>query len=985
MPSQLLMLLKSSSVSVGVPLTLPDYVFFDVMMNNPSNITETVNETFTSANVDTATNEIDFGVDMKFLAHTSNASAKGTLIEVSATTGTLPDPLVIGDKVYLSPTTGTKYKAYKVATAADMLTLTHALESENPMPAQNFVQRENEVNFTSQGTGTHTVTSEELLIEMRNLVSGSDRSNYVAKCKDEDDRHTMFPLETDAQSDVSHRSFNLMRDPEDDGSYDLHGRIMDLDVINGTSRLTFKSEMANKRFLVTSFLVDVNDYAVNGNIKHFIDQATDIDSVDNEITATSHRFNGLGKSDRVRIINHAGTLDSALSEDTDYYVSEPDSNTLQLHALESDADTPTNPVSLNGDGTGTFTIYAPDTVPDLNRQSFFAEILEVGGASNNAITPQMLNVPPNQKKLLDERDFNLNGRIGRSGRAIQEWVDGEIDGVIAMNFVYSPESTRPVRTDTGLAIEDGVVWVTEDPDSSVFARLHKSEQDALDSVGVSTASIPAGEVITFTSIGEFQVFPRMDNQTLIEIGYGNTSNLQVTANEYLALGQGKQVLTFEVDYNNPAETNVIIKIYVNTILLDTIDTGTSKGATPAAIEAAVGTVMNSAAAHVTLYGRLYGFCIGASNDDIDILDLINYQITRITLGNDNDIAVVVPVVGTPPSLSSPVNTAIPTISGTAQSGETLSATSGTWTGNPTPTYTYQWQDDGVDISGATSTTYLLTDTEIGGVITVEVTATNSEGLATAESAGTSAVIAAAPPSSIMPEIFSIDARDASSYGGTGTTVSNTIASPDDGAAQTAYDFTLNGGMSFVDGNPDYFEYDGDGLIQIGANTQFVKDMMKTTGGEAWTMAFDFNLGDTASNQMLASNRTSSSAFGFDIQVSSSGAVTLFSGDGSSNNFYQASLGVTALTRNVLIISYDPSTLAVTFWLNSDTVSDTGNVSTHTAIGEPSQLLTIGARSNGGSDINDGGRQYGGRLYSGVADNANAAAIRAELDALDATG
>lgn len=56
------------------------------------------------------------------------------------------------------------------------------------------------------------------------------------------------------------------------------------------------------------------------------------------------------------------------------------------------------------------------------------------------------------------------------------------------------------------------------------------------------------------------------------------------------------------------------------------------------------------------------------------------------------------------------------------------------TGNPNPDLTYQWHRDGVDIAGATSSSYTTTGSDDGTAITVEVTATNSEGIATAESA-----------------------------------------------------------------------------------------------------------------------------------------------------------------------------------------------------------------------------------------------------------
>lgn len=90
----------------------------------------------------------------------------------------------------------------------------------------------------------------------------------------------------------------------------------------------------------------------------------------------------------------------------------------------------------------------------------------------------------------------------------------------------------------------------------------------------------------------------------------------------------------------------------------------------------------------------------------------------------------------------PVNTVAPAITGTAQVGETLTVSDGTWTGTPVPAITRKWQADGEDITSATGETYELTASEEGAIITVEVRAVNYAGATIAETAPTSAVIAA---------------------------------------------------------------------------------------------------------------------------------------------------------------------------------------------------------------------------------------------------
>jgi hypothetical protein len=96
--------------------------------------------------------------------------------------------------------------------------------------------------------------------------------------------------------------------------------------------------------------------------------------------------------------------------------------------------------------------------------------------------------------------------------------------------------------------------------------------------------------------------------------------------------------------------------------------------------------------------------------------------------------------------ASPTISSSPTITGTARTGSTLTASSpGSWTGSPT-SYAYQWQRASSggsysNIPSATSSSYDLTDTDIDKYIKVSVIATNSVGSSIAAlSAATSIVV-----------------------------------------------------------------------------------------------------------------------------------------------------------------------------------------------------------------------------------------------------
>lgn len=98
----------------------------------------------------------------------------------------------------------------------------------------------------------------------------------------------------------------------------------------------------------------------------------------------------------------------------------------------------------------------------------------------------------------------------------------------------------------------------------------------------------------------------------------------------------------------------------------------------------------------------------------------------------------------------PANTALPTISGTAQQGQVLSASNGTWSNSPTA-YTYAWgQCDAsgkscTAIAGATAATYTAAAGDVGHTLRVTVTAKNADGSGNATSAASAVVSGTTAP------------------------------------------------------------------------------------------------------------------------------------------------------------------------------------------------------------------------------------------------
>jgi hypothetical protein len=98
----------------------------------------------------------------------------------------------------------------------------------------------------------------------------------------------------------------------------------------------------------------------------------------------------------------------------------------------------------------------------------------------------------------------------------------------------------------------------------------------------------------------------------------------------------------------------------------------------------------------------------------------------------------------------PVNSVAPVVSGTPALGQTLSCSSGSWTGVTPLTYTYQWLRNGSAIAGATGSSYAVQTADQGQGLSCGVTATNSDGHASA----TSNTLGVAPAPVVPPAVIS---------------------------------------------------------------------------------------------------------------------------------------------------------------------------------------------------------------------------------------
>ena len=206
--------------------------------------------------------------------------------------------------------------------------------------------------------------------------------------------------------------------------------------------------------------------------------------------------------------------------------------------------------------------------------------------------------------------------------------------------------------------------------------------------------------------------------------------------------------------------------------------------------------------------------------------------------------------------NAPVNTVAPAVTGTATVGQTLSTTNGTWTGVPTPTFTYQWQRVTTNISGATSSTYVLVDADAANTIRCVVTATNAVSAVSANSNATASVAAIAPGA---PTIGT-----ATQTGSSTATVVFTQPASNGGATITTY--TATSSPSSITGT----------LSQAGSGTITVSGLAPLTS-YTFTVTATNSVGTSAasaaSNSITTASPSIGQAFGggfFAGQISTAG-------------------------------------------------------------------------------------------------------------------
>lgn len=176
----------------------------------------------------------------------------------------------------------------------------------------------------------------------------------------------------------------------------------------------------------------------------------------------------------------------------------------------------------------------------------------------------------------------------------------------------------------------------------------------------------------------------------------------------------------------------------------------------------------------------------------DLHKQIAVQVTVSQAGYDDAVATSAATDNVAPGTF--LNTVEPSVTGTAQVGETLTAHKGAFT--PKPSYAYQWTVDGNEVSGATDRTYTIRPQDEGKKVAVEILASRPGYL--------TAVVSSPTTTSVIPGV-----------------ISNTAAPKVSGKAVAGHTLTATSGSWSIDPETLQFQwYRGDKPIDAATEAKY---------------------------------------------------------------------------------------------------------------------------------------------------------------------
>lgn len=231
-------------------------------------------------------------------------------------------------------------------------------------------------------------------------------------------------------------------------------------------------------------------------------------------------------------------------------------------------------------------------------------------------------------------------------------------------------------------------------------------------------------------------------------------------------------------------------------------------------------------------------------------------------------------------------------------------------------------------------------------------------------------------------VFNLDATDTNSYNNSTDLQlwKNTVTSPADSSAQSAYNFNLGETSSASTDDPTfngsagatsaYWSTDGGDLFYFtGTNTTFINNLLRTDIGNTWHMAVAFRTPSSlASPFALVANSSQTTTEHGLLLYQTGGGIQLWrrNASGATNIVQLISASTLATnTEYLLLFSYNSSTFVYDVYLNSRTSSSSGTGSSYVSTSNPSDKLCIFAQPT----LFNANAPSGTRIYSMMMGNA----------------
>lgn len=447
--------------------------------DNADNVTETVSETFDPSDVDTTNDKIALSI-----TGFTRVSPYRFGVFYFSTTGTLPAPFVAATP-YIGVNNGDgTFSFYPYNSDADYADFPDYDDGETIFPGHSYGLQRNKIDITTQGTGTHTITTDELLLQLYNKVDGTALLSAA-------NRDNAFRILTDANGPYIYQ----------DGTTGFSSDFIEPSGKFNQDTLSAAAVGAmfeNKRFMYSVAVIEPlhNTYFSKGRAI-----LTTVNTGTGVFTSANHNIQTAEEAFYGAMSDNGVFPTPTVAFAANIYARRIDANTFTLHPTATDATNNTNKYVYSDTGTGIYYVSGGKAIKSASskRRMLFDLSMQ---SNDHAFAPSCFDYT--RSIPLDSSSFFLAAGFGNGNiNFVALPADiGSAGWTVQRVYLYIPSGfAGPTCLDTGTALLTGTYWITRETGATGWIRLHRTEADALASVGIATNSLTNDDVIKYGALG----------------------------------------------------------------------------------------------------------------------------------------------------------------------------------------------------------------------------------------------------------------------------------------------------------------------------------------------------------------------------------------------------------------------------------------------------------------------------------------------------